>query len=102
MGPHQFIITFYVMDIYPDSSFLLGRPWIHGVGTVTSTLHQKLKFLFGDKLVIVCGEEDYIITELSYFRYVETKDGITEVSFQGLDFEKVIFAFSNQQHWCFH
>ena len=36
--------TFYVMDICPSYSCLLGRPWIHGAGAVTSTLHQMLKY----------------------------------------------------------
>ncbi|XP_050915718.1 uncharacterized protein LOC127130797 [Lathyrus oleraceus] len=36
VGPHQFIITFQVMDINPSYTCLLGRPWIHVVGAVTS------------------------------------------------------------------
>ncbi|XP_050909727.1 uncharacterized protein LOC127123560 [Lathyrus oleraceus] len=56
VGQHQFSITFQVMDINPTYSCLLGRPWIHAAGKVTSTLHQKLKYLIDDKLVIVCGE----------------------------------------------
>lgn len=52
-------------------------------------MHKKLKFLFEDKLVIICGEEDYIISELSSFRYVETGEGIADVPIQGLDFEEV-------------
>ena len=36
--------TFYVMDIRPAYSCLLGHPWIYGAGAVTSTLHQKLKY----------------------------------------------------------
>lgn len=59
-------------------------------------MHQKLKFLFEDKIVIICGEEDFIISELSSFKYVETKEGITEVPIQSLDFEEVIFASANQ------
>ncbi|XP_050919089.1 uncharacterized protein LOC127136591 [Lathyrus oleraceus] len=58
ISPHTFFITFFVMHIYSAYSCLLGRPWIHSVGAVTSTLHQKLKFLADDKLVIVEGEED--------------------------------------------
>lgn len=68
VGPHQFTITFQVIDIHPAYSFLLGRLWIHDVGVITSILHQKLKFMFGDKLVIVYGEEDFVINELSSFR----------------------------------
>ncbi|XP_050877412.1 uncharacterized protein LOC127081173 [Lathyrus oleraceus] len=61
VGTHQFTVTFQVMDIYPAYIFLLGRPWIHVVGVVTSILHQKLKFTVGDKHMIVCGEEDFVI-----------------------------------------
>ncbi|GAU10455.1 hypothetical protein TSUD_419240, partial [Trifolium subterraneum] len=41
IGPHLFQITFQVMDIQAAYSCLLGRPWIHDAGAVTSTLHQK-------------------------------------------------------------
>ncbi|KAI5445748.1 hypothetical protein KIW84_013834 [Lathyrus oleraceus] len=44
IGPQVFKSTFYVMDIQPAYNCLLGRPWIHAVGAVTSTLHQKLKY----------------------------------------------------------
>lgn len=39
IGPHAFEITFQVMDINLTYSCLLGRPWIHVVGTIISTLH---------------------------------------------------------------
>jgi len=45
IGPHTYQVTFQVMDINPDYSCLLGRPWIHSVGVVPSTLNQKLKFM---------------------------------------------------------
>ncbi|GAU51925.1 hypothetical protein TSUD_417080, partial [Trifolium subterraneum] len=57
VGPYEFQITFQVMDIRASYSCLLGRPWIHEAGAVTSTLHQKLKFVREGKLVIVNGEE---------------------------------------------
>ncbi|XP_058775062.1 uncharacterized protein LOC131649314 [Vicia villosa] len=37
IGPQLFTITFFVMDIHPSYSCLLGRPWIHAAGAVTST-----------------------------------------------------------------
>ncbi|KAI5436717.1 hypothetical protein KIW84_023005 [Lathyrus oleraceus] len=43
IGREVFNIIFYVMDIQPAYSCLLGRPWIHAAGAVSSTLHQKLK-----------------------------------------------------------
>lgn len=42
-GPHTFLATFQVIDINPSYSCLLGRPWIHAAGAITSTIHQRLK-----------------------------------------------------------
>lgn len=79
VGPHLVTMTFQVMDINPTYNCLLGRPWIHVVGVVTSMLHQKLKFMVEDKLVIISGEEDMLISELSSFRYVETDEDAIQV-----------------------
>lgn len=70
IGLHMFFTTFYVMDIYPSYSYLLEQPWIHSVGAVTSTLHQRLKFLINNKLVVMEGEEDIMVSHLASFRYV--------------------------------
>ena len=45
VGPYTFDSEFIVMDINPSYNCLLGRPWIHMVGMVPFTLHQKLKFV---------------------------------------------------------
>jgi hypothetical protein len=85
IGPHTFDITFQVMDINPAYSCLLGRPWIHAAGAVTSTLHQKLKFAVGDKLITVAGEEDIFVSHLSSFQYVEVSGEALETAFQALE-----------------
>lgn len=64
------------MDIHPTYSCLLGRPWIHEVGDVTSMLHQKLKFVKNGKLVVVGGEKALLVTHLSSFTYVEAEEEI--------------------------
>ena len=56
VGSQTFESTFYVMDIRPSYSCLLGRPWIHEVGEVTSTLHQMLKYPVKRKIVTVRGK----------------------------------------------
>ena len=76
IGPSDFQITFQVMDIHPAYSCLLGRPWIHKAGVVTSTLHQKFKFVKNGKLVIVSGEKALLVSHLSSFSYAEVEDGI--------------------------
>ena len=76
IGLSDFQITFQVMNIHPAYSFLSGRPWIHEAGAVTSTLHQKLKFVKNGKLVIVRGEKELLVSHLSSFSYVEAEDEV--------------------------
>ena len=45
IGPCTFNIEFQVMDISPFYNCLLGKPWIHIDGAISSTLHQKIKFV---------------------------------------------------------
>ena len=71
VGSQTFGSTFYVMDIKPSYSCLLGHPWIHEAGAVSSTLHQMLKYPVKGKIVTVRGEEEYMVSHLNSFRYVE-------------------------------
>ncbi|XP_050909053.1 uncharacterized protein LOC127122814 [Lathyrus oleraceus] len=74
--PHTFQITFQVMDIEAVYSCLLGQPWIHEARVITSTLHQKLKFVKNGKLVIVCGEQALVVSHLLSFSYLELKEAV--------------------------
>lgn len=85
IGPHTFSITFFVMDIHLAYSYILGRPWIHSSDVVTSTLHQRLEFLVDDKLVVVEGEEDILVSYLAYFCYIEKVGEMKEISFQSFE-----------------
>ncbi|KAI5389365.1 hypothetical protein KIW84_074859 [Lathyrus oleraceus] len=62
---------------------MLGRPWIHEEGAVTSTLHQKLKFVKNKKLVVVGGEKALLVSHLSSFSYIDAEDEV-ETLFQAL------------------
>jgi hypothetical protein len=86
IGPHEFQITFQVMNIQATYSCLLGRPWIHEAGAVTSTLHQKLKFIRDRKMVTMSGEEALLVSHLSAFSYIGADD-TDGTSFQGLSVE---------------
>jgi hypothetical protein len=98
IGPQVFTITFQVMDINPTYSCLLGRPWIHAAGVVTSTLHQKLKFITGDKMIVVSGQEDMMVSHLASFRYIEADEEATEVPFQALEIANVVTMGSKRSH----
>ena len=85
IGPHTCNVVFQVMDINPAYSCLLGRPWIHALGVVPSTLHQKLKFAVGGLLVIVSGEEDMLVSCPSSAPYVEAAEESLETAFQSFE-----------------
>jgi len=86
IGLHVFQITFQVMDIQASYNCLLGRPWIHEFGAVTSTLHQNLKFVKNGKLVTVNGEEALLVSHLPTFSFIGA-DSVEGTSFQGLAME---------------
>ena len=86
-GTQTFESTFNVMDIRPSYSCLLGRPWIHNAGAVTSTLHQMLKYPTEGKIITVHGEEEYMVSHLNSFRYMELDGEFIETPFQ--HFEEV-------------
>ena len=81
IGPHTCQVTFQVMDINPAYSCLLGRPWIHSVGVIPSTLHLKLKFVVKGHLVIVLGVEDVLVSCPSSMPYVEATEESLEMAF---------------------
>lgn len=45
IGPCKFEVSFVVVDILEVSNPLFGCPWIHIVGAIPSSLHQKVKFI---------------------------------------------------------
>ena len=85
VGPHTCQVTFQVMHINPAYSCLLGRPWIHSLGVVPLTLHQKLKFVVKDLLVIISGEKDLLISCPSSMPYVEAAEEALGTAFQSFE-----------------
>ena len=47
-GPKIVEVNFIVVDTYSPYTAIVGRPWLHTLRAVTSSLHQKEKFLSGD------------------------------------------------------
>ncbi|XP_017644535.1 uncharacterized protein LOC108485206 [Gossypium arboreum] len=86
IGPNTYEVDFLLMDIKPSYNCLLGRPWIHSVGAVPSSLHQKLKLVFEGRLITINAEEDIIAAVSSNALYLETDDEAIECLFQSLEF----------------
>ena len=43
-GPEIVEMNFIVVDTYFPYTAIVGRPWLHTLGAVASSLHQKVKF----------------------------------------------------------
>jgi len=80
VGPQLFLVTFQVMDIHPTYSMLLGRPWIHAAGAVTSSLHQCLKYIMNGMLVTVKAEETVSMIKNVAVPFIEAEDCNDEYS----------------------
>ena len=44
MEGKEVIVTFIVVNSFSPYTAILGRPWIHAMGAILSTLHIKVKF----------------------------------------------------------
>ena len=44
MEGKEVMVTFIVVNSFFPYTAILGRPWIHAMGAVLSTLHVKVKF----------------------------------------------------------
>ena len=44
MEGKEVMATFIMVDSFSPYTVILGRPWIHAMGAIPSTLHMKVKF----------------------------------------------------------
>ena len=44
MEGKEVMVTFIVVNSFSLYTAILGRPWIHAIGAISSTLHMKVKF----------------------------------------------------------
>ena len=50
-------IDFIVVDAYSPYTAIIARPWLHTLGAVSSTLHQKIKYPSGGKIEEILGDQ---------------------------------------------
>ena len=48
-------VDFIVVDVFSPYTAIMGRPWLYTLGVVSSTLHQKMKYPFGDQVLEIVG-----------------------------------------------
>ena len=54
-GPEIVEVNFIVVDTYSPYTTIIGRPWLHTLRAVASSLHQKVKFPSGDQILEIQG-----------------------------------------------
>ena len=57
MEGKEVIVTFIVVNSFSLYTTILGRPWIHAMGAILSTLHMKVKFCTERGIATVRGNQ---------------------------------------------
>ncbi|XP_077211881.1 uncharacterized protein LOC143847087 [Tasmannia lanceolata] len=81
IGEETFDIEFQVLDIKSSFCLLLGRPWLHKVGVIPSTLHQKLKFIRNNRVITVRGDPKPEVGQISQELVIENTRDVSLTGF---------------------
>ena len=57
MEGKEVTVAFIVVALFSPYIAILGRPWIHTMGAVPSTLHVKIKFHTKQGIVVIRGSQ---------------------------------------------
>ena len=50
-------VDFIVVDAFSPCTAIIGRPWRHTLGVVSSTLYQTVKYPYGDQVLEIVGSQ---------------------------------------------
>ena len=50
-------VDFIVVEAFSSYTAIMGMPWLHSLGTVSSTLHQKVKYPSGGQVLEIVGSQ---------------------------------------------
>ena len=56
-GSETVKVDFIVVDAYSPYTVIIARPWLHNLGAVSSTLHQKIKYPSGGQIEEILGDQ---------------------------------------------
>jgi len=57
MGGKEVAVTFTIITSFSPYTAMLGRPWIHSMGAVPSTLHVNIKFPTEQGVTVIRGDQ---------------------------------------------
>ena len=50
-------VDFIMVDAFSPYTAIMGRPWLHSLSAVSSTLHQKVKYPSGGQVLKIVGSQ---------------------------------------------
>ena len=53
-------VDFIMVDAYSPYTTIVARPWLHALGAVYSTLHQKVKYSTGGQIEEIVGSQSTV------------------------------------------
>ena len=56
-GSKSVEVDFIIMDAYSPYTAIVARPWLHTLGVVSSTLHQKVKYPSRGQIEEILGDQ---------------------------------------------
>ena len=57
VGSDVIEVNFIVVDAFSPYTAIMGRPWLHSLCAVSSTLHQKVKYPSGGQVLEIVGSQ---------------------------------------------
>ena len=60
IGSETMEVDFIVVDAYSPYTAIVARPWLHTLEAVSSTLHQKIKYLSEGQIEEILGDQDMV------------------------------------------
>ena len=86
IGSVRYSILFQVLRIQTSFNLLLSRPWIHEVGVIPFSLHQKVKFIHEGHIITIQSDRDIITSFEPVLQISHSED---DLHLTGFTFDEV-------------
>ena len=86
IGLVRYSVFFQVLRIQSSFNLLLGRPRIHEVGAIPSSLHQKVKFIHEGRIITIRFDKDVVT---SYVLVLQISHSEDDLHLTGFAFDEV-------------
>ena len=50
-------VDFIMVDVFSPYTAIMGKPWLHTLGAISSTFHQKVKYPSRDQVLEILGSQ---------------------------------------------